>query len=177
MPADGSDIRARAAGARDGSAGDGAATERLARFIAAVMSSRLIDPLEILLEDDAAIGPLRLRVTERAHELARCVLEDDDRGALVAIRLVSALYPSDAPFDPPPAWWRSPLGQAVLMRVGHPAAEHVTYELAGAMLAITRQGIHDLVKRGKLARHPAGGVTVASVRARLRVGTQPLSPA
>jgi len=151
MPADGSDIRARAAGARDGSAGDGAATERLARFIAAVMSSRLIDPLEIL-------------------------LEDDDRGALVAIRLVSALYPSDAPFDPPPAWWRSPLGQAVLMRVGHPAAEHVTYELAGAMLAITRQGIHDLVKRGKLARHPAGGVTVASVRARLRVGTQPLSP-
>jgi hypothetical protein len=35
------------------------------------------------------------------------------------------------------------------------------------MLGMTRQGVHDLVTRGKLARHPDGGVTVDSVRARL----------
>jgi len=38
--------------------------------------------------------------------------------------------------------------------------------VAGAMLGVTRQGVHDLVTRGKLARHPDGGVTVDSVRAR-----------
>jgi hypothetical protein len=35
------------------------------------------------------------------------------------------------------------------------------------MLGITRQGVHDLVTRGKLARHPDGGVKPESVRARL----------
>jgi hypothetical protein len=35
------------------------------------------------------------------------------------------------------------------------------------MLGMTRQGVHDLVSRGKLDRHPDGGVTTDSVRARL----------
>jgi hypothetical protein len=38
--------------------------------------------------------------------------------------------------------------------------------VAGAMLGVTRQGVHDLVSRGKLDRHPDGGVTTDSVRAR-----------
>jgi hypothetical protein len=37
------------------------------------------------------------------------------------------------------------------------------------MLGITRQGVHDLLNRGKLTRHADGGVTVASIRARLTV--------
>jgi len=43
----------------------------------------------------------------------------------------------------------------------------VSYAVAGAMLGVTRQGVHDLVTRGKLARHPSGGVLTASVRDRL----------
>jgi hypothetical protein len=92
--------------------------------------------------------------------------DDDQAAASTAIRLVAALYPGDTPFDPPPEWWRTPLGQVVLRRVGHPSAQAVSYSVAGAMLGVTRQGVHDLVTRGKLARHPDGGVTVDSVRAR-----------
>jgi DNA-binding GntR family transcriptional regulator len=36
------------------------------------------------------------------------------------------------------------------------------------MLGITRQGVHDLVNRGKLQRDPGGGVLVSSIRDRLR---------
>ena len=47
-------------------------------------------------------------------------------------------------------------------------AESVSYATAGAMLGITRQGVHDLVRRGRLPRHPDGGVPSAAVRDRLR---------
>lgn len=97
--------------------------------------------------------------------------DDDQVAARTAIRIVAALYPGDTPFDPPAEWWRTPLGQVVLRRAGHPSAEAVSYSVAGAMLGMTRQGVHDLVTRGKLARHPDGGVTVESVRARLDRGT------
>jgi hypothetical protein len=39
------------------------------------------------------------------------------------------------------------------------------------MLGITRQGVHDLVRRGKLARAEGVGVATASVRARLQSRT------
>lgn len=96
------------------------------------------------------------------------MLDADERIAVGAIvRVVSTLYPGDAPFDPPADWWRTPLGQVVGRRVGHPFAHAVSYSVAGAMLGITRQGVHDLVTRGKLDRHPDGGVMPESVRARL----------
>lgn len=63
----------------------------------------------------------------------------------------------------------------MLRRAGHPSAQAVSYSVAGAMLGVTRQGVHDLVTRGKLARHPDGGVTVDSVRARLNRITTPTS--
>lgn len=93
--------------------------------------------------------------------------DDEQAAAHTAIRIVAALYPGDAPFDPPPPWWRTPLGQVVIRRVGHPSVQAVSYSVAGAMLGVTRQGVHDLATRGKLARHRDGGVTVDSVRARL----------
>ncbi|HEY7486002.1 MAG TPA: hypothetical protein VH912_16170 [Streptosporangiaceae bacterium] len=104
----------------------------------------------------------------RAADWADRMLDGDDRVATqTIIRLVSTLYPGDTPFDPPPGWWRTPLGQVTVRRVGHPSARTVSYSVAGAMLGITRQGVHDLVTRGKLARHPDGGVKPESVRARL----------
>ncbi|MEV0606150.1 hypothetical protein AB0I61_07220 [Polymorphospora rubra] len=129
---------------------------------------RLLDPLEILLDGDDAVVALRDIVRLRAEAWATQMLDGDDRVAVGAIvRAISTLYPGDAPFDPPLDWWRSPLGQVVARRTGHPTAQSVSYAVAGAMLGITRQGVHDLANRGKLARHPEGGVVPASVRDRL----------
>jgi hypothetical protein len=140
------------------------AQEDLAKHLVAIVSSRLLDPLDILLGDQ---GTLRPRLDSQARAWAATLLGDDDESArLLAIRLVCALYPSDRPFEPPADWWGTPLGRVVAWRAGHPCAKAVSYSIAGAMLGITRQGVHDLVQRGKLER-AAGGVTTASIRARL----------
>lgn len=130
---------------------------------------RLLDPLEILLEGDAVADGVRTMVRIRAGTWARRMLHGDDQTAIgMIMRVVSALYPGDGPFDPPVDWWRTPMGQIVVRRVGHPTAESVSYPVAGAMLGITRQGVHDLVTRGKLVRHPDGGVVPDSIRDRLQ---------
>lgn len=133
-----------------------------------VIRARLLDPLEILLGDDDAIVHLGRRTRIEAAAWVDRLLGDDDTAAIATVaRVIATLYPGDAPFDPPASWWATPLGQIVIRRAGHPAAEAVSYSVAGAMLGVTKQGIHDLVRRGKLDRHPGGGVTVDSVRARL----------
>ncbi|WP_208814190.1 hypothetical protein [Micromonospora echinofusca] len=141
----------------------------LSAHLTRLLDIRLLDPLEILLESDTEVSALRTAVRSRAGEWAHRILAGDDSTALgVIMRLVATLYPDDGPFSPPTDWWRTPLGQALAWRVGHPTATSVSYAVAGAMLGITRQGVHDLVTRGKLTRHPDGGVTPASVRDRLR---------
>jgi hypothetical protein len=139
--------------------------EDLAKHLVSLVSSRVLDPLDILLGD---LGKLRPRLDSQARAWAATLLGDDDESArFLAIRLVCALYPSDRRFEPPADWWGTPLGRVVAWRAGHPWAEAVSYSIAGAMLGITRQGVHDLVQRGKLERDAAGGVRTASVRARL----------
>ena len=111
---------------------------------------------------------LRRRAAELARGWAEQLLGPDDGEAKhVLARLIGALYPGDRPFDPPPDWWRTPLGKVTGRRLGHPSVQAVSSTVAGAMLGITRQGVHDLIRRGKLTRHPDGGVTVESVRERL----------
>jgi len=133
-----------------------------------VVRTRLLDPLEILFGDDEALAYLRRRSLTEAKSWAAKLLGDDDQAAVgTVMKIVAALYPGDKPFDPPVEWWRTPLGQVVIRRVGHPAAESVSLSVAGAMLDMTKQGVHDLVRRGKLTRHEDGGVTTESVRARL----------
>jgi hypothetical protein len=136
--------------------------------IVRLVEIRSLDPLEILLDGHEDVRAMRGVVTARAGIWAHRMLNGTDADAVGAImRLVTALYPSDGAFDPPVDWWRTPLGRVLAWRVGHPTAEYVSYSVAGAMLGITRQGVYDLVTRGKLVRHPAGGVTRASVRERL----------
>ncbi|GAA4136541.1 hypothetical protein [Actinomadura keratinilytica] len=133
-----------------------------------VLEARLLDPLEILLASAEPLAPIRERLRVEAEVWAAQLLgADRERAASTAARLIGALFPGDAPFDPPASWWRTALGRAVARAIGHPAAEAVSYSTAGAMLGITRQGVHDLVKRGKLDRHPDGGVTTSSIRDRL----------
>ncbi len=142
--------------------------EELVEQLVRLIDIRLLDPLEILVDGHDSIDPLRAVVRERARSWASIMIDGDDQAAYgVIVRAISTLYPGDGPFDPPLDWWRSPLGRLVARRVGHPTAESVSYAVAGAMLGITRQGVHDLASRGKLARHPQGGVLTAAVRDRL----------
>ena len=134
-----------------------------------LLETRLLDPLEILLDDDQPIGPLRDLLRIRVAGWTRTLQTGDDTAATRLIaRLIGALHPGDAAFDPPADWWATPLGQVVVRRVGHPYAVSVSYATAGAMLGISRQGVHDLVRRGRLPRHEDGGVPVSAVRDRLR---------
>jgi hypothetical protein len=140
----------------------------LASQLVTLVENRLLDPLEILLESAVELAAARRRVTEQAKAWARQLLGDDESQAQrTVIRLVISLFPGDGPFDPPPEWWRTPLGRVMAWRVGHPGAEAVPYSVAGDMLGITRQGVHDLVVRGKLQRHETGGVATSSVRDRI----------
>jgi hypothetical protein len=137
---------------------------------------RLIDPLEVLLEDDRAVGGVRERLRELAADWADAIENGSDAAAFRTIaRLMATLYPDDHVFAPPADWWRAPFGQAVVRRVGHPFAESVSLATAGAMLGISRQGVHDLVRRGRLPRHADGGVPVAAIRERL-LRTPPVLP-
>ncbi|WP_336206957.1 hypothetical protein [Nonomuraea sp. LPB2021202275-12-8] len=140
----------------------------LAQDLVRLVTSRLLDPLDILLQADPAIEAMRDRVRADADTWAAELLgPDPQRATYMGVRLVAVLYPGDTAFDPPADWWRTPLGRAIARRVGHPSAERVSFAVAGAMLGITRQGVHDLVRRGKLRQHPDGGVTTLSIRQRL----------
>ncbi|GAA2543826.1 hypothetical protein GCM10010435_10230 [Winogradskya consettensis] len=149
--------------------------DALVEQIVRLLDIRLLDPLEILLDGDDAVHALRTLVRLRAGRWADSMRQADDQSAAMAtMRLVMTLYPSDRAFNPPVDWWFSPLGRVVAERVGHPSAESVSYAIAGAMLGISRQGVHDLVRRGKLPRHPDGGVPSAAVRQRLQHTHRPV---
>ncbi|SDH06458.1 hypothetical protein SAMN05216553_115111 [Lentzea fradiae] len=137
-----------------------------------LVTSRLLDPLEILLPQ-ADLAGLHRSVEADAEMWAAQLLGGDDALARqTAVRLIAVLHPGDTPFDPPDEWWATPLGRVAARRIGHPGKEFVSFGVAGAMLGITRQGVHDLVTRKKLTRHPEGGVTVDSIRARLDLRRQ-----
>ena len=140
----------------------------LVEQLTTVMSNRLLDPLEILLEDPMA--DVRDRCRRAAEVWARRLVGPSPTYAIATI--IGALYPSDDVFDPPPGWWRTPLGRIALTQMGFPGKEAVSYAVAGDMLGMTRQGVHDLVSRNKLARHPDGGVTVTSIQERIQLRGQ-----
>ncbi|AEV88024.1 hypothetical protein ACWT_7013 [Actinoplanes sp. SE50] len=150
----------------------------LAEQIIRLLDIRLVDPLEILLEGDPGVDRVRRRLQVRAWEWAAMIEQGEEAEAVhIIARLIATLYPDDHAFAPPVEWWRTPLGQAVVRRMGHPFATTVSYATAGAMLGITRQAIHDLVRRGRLPRDPDGGVPVGAVRARLLAATPFTTPA
>ncbi|TDD16401.1 hypothetical protein [Nonomuraea diastatica] len=140
----------------------------LAGELVELIERRIVDPLEILLGSGEQVDPVRARLRIEAEVWAAQLLGRDESLAVrTAARLIAAAFPGDGPFDPPDAWWRTAFGRAVARRAGHPGKEAVPFATAGAMLGITRQGVHDLVKRAKLDRHPDGGVTTHSIRERL----------
>lgn len=109
---------------------------------------------------------VRRRVKERAPMLAaQLCQEDDDRlAAETVLDVMLALWPQG---DPEPSWWRTPLGRMVARSVAHESTDAVTHAVAAAMLGVQRGTVGTMVHRGYLDRHPDGGVTRASVLARL----------
>lgn len=134
--------------------------------------SILDDAAEQLDDDVAAINdalfPLRDEMRIR-HTIAELAQEADDRLAAEAcLTVMSLLWPRCAPEDcGHPDWWRTPLGQLCARSLGHHDAEAVTHSVAAAMLGIGTGQIGSLVSRGKLDRHPDGGVLRASVLRRI----------
>ncbi|AHH96446.1 hypothetical protein GCM10010174_75490 [Kutzneria viridogrisea] len=129
---------------------------------------RVLDPLSILLGPAASVDALAERLSYEAEMWAAQLLDGTDAVAWQRLStLLAALHPADE-FDPPVRWWQTPLGRLVARRFGYPGREHVSFPVAGAMLGVTRQGVFDLVNRGKLTRHAGGGVSTDSVRDRLR---------
>ncbi|MBX6765801.1 MAG: hypothetical protein IRY90_01350 [Actinomadura rubrobrunea] len=130
---------------------------------------RLLTPLGLLLDEGEAarsVQVLRRQLAADVQMWAAQLLGPDEDLAVTRLRqLLAALYADG--FDVPLSWWSTPLGRVVASRLGHPYAESVSRSVAGAMLGITRQGVQDLLNRGKLARHPDGGVSAASVRERI----------
>lgn len=146
--------------------------EELAADLSRLIASRLLDPLEIVLDDMTITETLQGRVAVRAAYLAAELLAPDDTAArLAGIRLIAVLHPGDEPFAPPERWWRTPLGRVVAWRVGFPGADGVPVAVAAAMLGVSRQFVHDLMNREKLDRRPDGTVGVASIRARIDMGS------
>ncbi|MGX6603225.1 hypothetical protein ACWKSP_13945 [Micromonosporaceae bacterium Da 78-11] len=81
--------------------------EELVTHLTDLITSRLLDPLEILLEAD--LDEIREQIATRAAALAAVLNgENEQQAAYTAIRLVAALYPSDGPFRPTVAWWGEP---------------------------------------------------------------------
>lgn len=144
----------------------GASTEThtaLYRQLAGEIEARFLAPLDALLDGAEPLVALRRRLDADAQMWAAQILGPDPALARsAAARVLAAVQP----FDPDPSWWRTPFGRAVVRLIGHPGRASVSRSVAGAMLGITRQGVQDLVNRGKLARHPDGGVSVASIRDR-----------
>ena len=91
-----------------------------------------------------------------------CSAGDDDRAAaMLAIRQVSALYPSDEPFDPPAAWWVTPFGP-------------------GSGRAGRASGRHGSLRRGRrrhARHHPAGTASPAHLAENIAAADLALSSA
>lgn len=138
-------------------------TAQLAREL-----GELIEPLAVLAGPKAALEwPRQLARRARGIALTLCAGDDDD-AAETCIDIMNALWPHGTPEHLGHAdWWRTPLGQVCARSLGHRDSEAVTISVAAAMLGVTRGTVAQLLNRGKLDRHPDGGVLRASVLQRL----------
>lgn len=140
----------------------------LEKQLTELVTVQMLDPIELWLDDQTHLTQLRERSLAHAESWARRLLSSSQTEAVHAIvQIIAMFYPDDVAFTPRLSWWGTPVGRITAIRFGHPGATAVSYTTAGAMLGISRQGVHDLVKRGKLSLHPDGGVSTTAIRDRL----------
>lgn len=126
---------------------------------------------ELLTATAPQLAPLHQAIDEQSPIVARGLLSDDTHLATVtAQRIMDVLWPTASPEDTGwAAWWRTPLGRACAATMTDtPTA--ITHATAAAILGCPRGSIGTLVHRGTIARHPDGGVSRASVLARVAKG-------
>lgn len=141
----------------------------LAADLVSLVEHRLLDPLEIVTDSRESVAPLRLKVRADAEMWAAQLLGSDAALATsTGSRLLAALFGGGDAFSPPSQWWRTPFGRVIARRLGYPGRDGLSGAEAASQLGISRQGVHDLLRRGKLDRTSQGQVSVASVQARLR---------
>jgi hypothetical protein len=133
-------------------------------------------PLAPLIGVDLA-NEILTRVRTMARRLADQLLDDREQdgaglevdadavAAETTIDLMCALWPRGS--EPPPEWWRTPLGRAIARSAGTEDAEAVSASVAAAMLGVSRGRVYALLNEGKLDRHPDGGVVRTSVMQRI----------
>lgn len=118
------------------------------------------------------------RIDDTCARLAAQLCGDDDHESAAAARdVMAARWPADT--DPPPGWWRTPAGRAVARSGGRDDTESVTRTVAAAMLGVSPGTVAQMLHRarrglggsGGLQPHPDGGITRASVLA--RIATRP----
>lgn len=106
------------------------------------------------------------RIESACTRLAAELCSEDDRLAAESVLTVMcARWPDGT--EPPPEWWRTPVGRMVARSVGRDDAESVTRSVAAAILGVAPGTVAQLVHRGTLDRHPDGGITRASVLMRI----------
>lgn len=135
----------------------------IANQLADTLNARIVIALDALgWLDLAAVAGERLNsaTTRLAEQL---LSEDDSVAAQAVLNLTGIAWDAEPPAD----WWRTPLGRIVARNVRAEESAPVTHQGAALMLGISRGTVGTLVSRGKLERHPDGGVTKASVLARL----------
>lgn len=157
------------------------ATAMIVESAAAQLVAETTAAVEALRVVSTVLGPepARLNLVGWAPTLARCtdlttaLAHGDPPAAHRTAELVlAACWPPG--ITPPPEWWNTPLGRLVARWV-NPGTGSVTYDEAARMLGVSRgtvsqmvhRGVHGKGGSGGLERHPDGGVTRASVLARI----------
>lgn len=124
--------------------------------------------LAALAGPDAAIEwPHTLEARAGLYAAQLCQDGDDRLAAQTVIDVMNALWPHGSPDTLDPGWWRTPLGRMCARSLGHDDSDAVTHSVAAAMLGIGRSSIDWEIRKGRLDRHPDGGVLRSSVLQRI----------
>ena len=94
--------------------------------------------------------------------------QDGPVAAVAAVEVVTLLFPHGTPESVGVAdWWRSPVGRLCARALAPGETGAVTYAAAALMLGVRKGTVGVMASRGTLDKHPDGGITRASVLARI----------
>jgi hypothetical protein len=104
-----------------------------------------------------ALAPIPTGWAEGAARVTTHALATNPR---TAVAVIDALWPHT---NPPAEWWTTPLGQTCANHLDNQQPHSWTHATAALVLGVTRGTVAQLVSRGKIPKHPAGGVCPAGV--------------
>jgi hypothetical protein len=133
-----------------------------------LLTAQLVDELGDAARSIAALlgGDPLTQIEAACGRVAADLASSDTRVAVASVSaLMRARWP--APTDPPPSWWRTPVGRLVARTLREEDTGSVTHAVAADMLGVTRGTIARMMSRGGagLEKHPDGRITRASVMA------------